>query len=110
MIAPFTRVIALGAATVDRFGSTDEPQARLHTSNIGRVTTGLGGAARNVAESLARLGVPVGLVTALGEDSDGQDIAAATTALGVAVETVAAPPGARTASYTAIFSGAGDLV
>jgi pseudouridine kinase len=110
MIAPFARVIALGAATIDRFGSTEEAEARLHTSNIGRVTTGYGGAARNVAEALARLRVPVRLVTALGDDPDGQAVAEATAAAGVKVEPVAAGPSSRTASYTAIFSGAGDLV
>jgi pseudouridine kinase len=110
MTPAFERVIAIGAATVDRFGTTLEAEARLATSNIGEVTTGFGGAARNVAETLARLAVPVRLVTALGGDADGAAIAGSARAAGFALDSVATGTGAASASYTAIFSGAGDLV
>ncbi len=41
------------------------------TSNVATATTSLGGVARNVAETLARLGRRVGLVSAVGADPDG---------------------------------------
>ena len=107
---PIARVLCVGASTTDRYGETSLPAASLHTSNIGQMRRCFGGAARNVAENLARLGIEVLLSTVVGDDSDGGQTLAATTAAGVAILGDPVLPGRRTASYTAIFDGAGELV
>jgi pseudouridine kinase len=106
----FSRAICIGACTIDRFGTTIDAKARLHTSNIGRLRTGFGGAARNVASNLARLGVPVMLASAVGQDPEGDAVLATTSEAGVDVSASIRVPGQRTASYTAIFDGSGELV
>lgn len=106
----FRRAVCVGASTIDRFGETAEPGAILHTSNIGRMRTSFGGAARNVAENLARLGVPTTLLSVVGADAEGEGALAATAAGGVDIGACLRVPGARTASYTAIFDGKGELV
>ena len=60
-------VVAIGAANIDINGYS--ASALLHEeSNPGRVELCAGGVARNIAENLARLGVEVELLTALGGD------------------------------------------
>jgi pseudouridine kinase len=106
----FASVHCIGGCVIDRSGETAERQARLHTSNIGTLVRSHGGAARNVAENLARLGVPVSLSTVVGGDEDGREALAATEAAGVDVSRCVVLEGRRTASYTAIFGGDGELV
>jgi pseudouridine kinase len=103
-------VLCFGGCTIDRFGRTTDEFARLYTSNIGVMRSSVGGAARNVAETLARLGRRVELVTAVGDDGEGRQILAHTAAAGVEVAHCRVLPGRRTASYTAILSGTGELV
>ena len=68
MTDPVT-VICIGGAAVDRKYRAAE---RLipETSNPARGVTAFGGVARNVAENLANLGVPVAIVSAVGDDHD----------------------------------------
>ena len=106
----FASVHCIGGCVIDRSGETAERQARLHTSNIGSLARSHGGAARNVAENLARLGVPVSLSTVVGRDEDGREVLAATEAAGVDVSRCRVIDGQRTATYTAIFGGDGELV
>ena len=106
----FKSVLCIGACVVDRSGKTADPEARLHTSNIGSLRKGHGGAARNVAETLARLGISVGLVTMVGDDEDGREALAVTAAAGVDTSRCRTSSGLATATYTAIFDGRGELV
>lgn len=106
----FRSVLCIGGCVVDRIGETLDETARLHTSNIGRMRSGFGGVARNVAESLARLGVPVRLVSRVGRDADGLSLVAATAAAGVDVSGIETDADLATASYTALFDGGGELV
>jgi pseudouridine kinase len=53
------------------------------TSNAGRARLTFGGVARNVAENLARLGVPVALMAAVGADFFGDALIAHCTAIGI---------------------------
>jgi pseudouridine kinase len=106
----FASVHCIGGCVIDLSGETAERKARLHTSNIGTLVRSHGGAARNVAENLARLGVPVSLSTVVGGDEDGRDVLTATEAAGVDVSRCIVVEGRRTATYTAIFDGDGELV
>jgi pseudouridine kinase len=70
------RVIVIGGSNVDIKGRSSGPY-RSGTSNPGVVTVSAGGVGRNIAENLARLGLDVSLITALGDDTNGQFLRAA---------------------------------
>ena len=79
------------------------------TSNPGTVVQELGGVARNVAEVLARLGVPTTLLAAVGADAMGDGVLSETRQLGVDVSLVQRVAGHSTAVYAAVFDEHGDL-
>jgi pseudouridine kinase len=106
--SPF-RVTIFGAAHIDRLVRTDGP-AVLGASNPGRARDTFGGVAFNIAASLARLGVPVSLVTRIGRDAAGNRVAAAVEDAGISHHWVSRAPAAPTATYHAILDNAGSLV
>jgi pseudouridine kinase len=79
------------------------------TSNPGQLRLSPGGVARNVAENLARLGLDVILITAVGEDQQGQQILEQTCATGINVEHCICVPEHPTGSYLAILDKRGIL-
>ena len=102
-------IICLGGAAVDRVYRLAAP-AVAGTSNPATVLGSAGGVARNVAELLARLGVPVSLVSAVGEDEGGRSLLADLAALGIDTAGTAAVAGAATAEYAAVTDPDGELV
>ena len=80
------------------------------SSNPARMSTGFGGVARNVAENLARLGVPVALVSRVGDDDSGRELLAGLDRSGVDRSAVREVVGAATAQYVALLDPAGELV
>jgi pseudouridine kinase len=106
---PAVLVTCVGGAVVDRKLQLLAPAVPA-TSNPARAADCLGGVARNVAENLARLGVPVALVTAVGDDPGGQAVRAGLEAAGVAVSGVRVVPGVQTAQYVAVFDPGHELV
>jgi pseudouridine kinase len=101
-------VVVIGGANVDVKCRTSA-SAVLRTSNPGHTTTTPGGVARNVAENLARLGVRVALVSAVGADAHGAALLDATHAAGVDVSAIARVD-EPTGTYTAILDVSGELV
>ena len=63
-------VICIGAALVDELFHAKE-ELLIATTNNAVVTKTAGGVSRNIANQLAILGVPVQLITVVGNDSDG---------------------------------------
>lgn len=102
-----TSILLAGAAHVDRYGRCDGPPV-VERSNPGRFSTMPGGAAFNVASSLAALGVEARLHSILGDDAEAGIIRAAAAARGVILH---AQGSARhpTASYTSIVGPDGAL-
>jgi pseudouridine kinase len=78
------RVVVAGGANIDLLGRSAEP---MHpgVSNPGRVRISPGGAGRNVAENLARLGARVNLISAVGAGPLGQWLIDRTALAGVDV-------------------------
>ena len=107
---PLPSVLCIGGCVIDRVGETQDAKERLYTSNIGVMRASFGGVARNVAENLARLGTSVAMASRLGDDPEGRDVLAASQAAGIDMSRVVIDPKRRTASYTAIFNGEGELV
>jgi pseudouridine kinase len=80
------------------------------SSNPCVATESPGGVARNVAENLARLGLRVQLMGALGSDVAAQTVLDQLHQLGVSTLPCATLPGGSTGSYTAVLDAQGQLV
>jgi pseudouridine kinase len=75
-------VLVIGTACLDIKGW---PQAALETGKSipGIIRTSVGGVGRNIAENLARLGVPTVLLSAVGRDRSGERVLMQTAAAGI---------------------------
>jgi len=101
-------VLVIGAASLDlkgRITGTIVPGA----SNPGTVQRSVGGVARNVAENLARLGVDVSLMTAVGDDSVGREILRQATETGIDTSQALVVEGGRTGAYLAVLDSTGII-
>ncbi len=103
------QLLCIGAANRDRKLRTTGP-ARLASSNPAAQTESAGGVARNIAENLARLGLPVQLLTAVGQDPAGQALLAEAAALGIRTQGSLQLAEVPTGSYTAVLDAQGDLI
>jgi pseudouridine kinase len=102
-----SEVIVIGGANVD-IKAKAQGELLSGTSNPGRVAIASGGVARNIAHNLARLDVPVALISAVGSDTFGRTLIAETEAAGVdcaMVLTTSKPTG----SYIAVLDTKGEL-
>ena len=79
------------------------------TSNPGRIYRAPGGVGRNIAHSLALLGIRTVLCSAVGNDSGGTAVKTATAAAGVDISAVFTCPDYPTGAYLAIQDETGDL-
>ena len=66
-------VVVIGAANID-IGGTAYKELIPADSNQGIITISFGGVGRNIAYNLAKLGVNVVFITALGDDTLGKDL------------------------------------
>lgn len=103
------RILCLGGAVMDRKYRLHAP-ARMETSNPAEGLRSHGGVARNVAETLAALGLKPEFVSAVGEDAAGRELLDHLRARGVEVGRALTISGARTAEYAALLDPAGDLI
>ena len=102
-------VVCIGGSNLDRKLRTLAP-LQLGTSNPVTQRETAGGVARNLAENLARLGLPVHLLTAVGEDAAGRELLAQAERLGIDTSGTLRAADAPTGSYTAVLDATGDLV
>lgn len=105
-----TPLLCIGGANIDRKLSSLSP-IRPGTSNPARlVKESPGGVARNIAENLARLGLPVQLLTAVGMDATGQGLLAQAESVGLDTRGSLRVPDAATGSYTAVLDANGQML
>jgi pseudouridine kinase len=102
-------VVCIGAANLDRKLRSLAPLS-LATSNPASQTESFGGVARNIAENLVRLGAPVSLFTATGNDTSGAALLAHAERLGIDVSGALRIDGANSGAYTAVLDQDGELV
>jgi pseudouridine kinase len=102
------QVIVVGGSCVD-VKAVAESLLVSATSNPGRVRITFGGVARNVAENLARLDVPVGLITAIGDDVIGRALAEQCVRLGIDCR-FSCQANTATDLYSAVLAPDGELV
>ncbi len=105
---PDPEVVVIGAACVDIKGRPYEALAS-GTSNRGQVRITPGGAARNIGDNLARLGVPTALLSVVGTDNYARMILEETAAAGVDTNYLRVSPGTRSAIYLAVLDDNGHL-
>lgn len=105
---PHAPALVIGSAGLDIVGCLRE---ELHpgTSNPAYIRRSFGGVARNVAENLARLGQPVRLITAVGEDHEGDTLIAELEQVGVEVHAVMRTPAYPTGTYLAVVDAEKQL-
>lgn len=101
-------VLVIGGTLFDAKGKPSV-NLRQNTSNPGLIRLSRGGAARNVAENLGRLGADAVLISAIGDDEVGHSLKEQTAAANVNVEHVRAIPGEHTGSYMAFLNSDGSL-
>jgi pseudouridine kinase len=94
-------VLVIGAAGLDVKGRVSIP-LQMGTSNPGVIRRSPGGVARNIAENLARLGVEVALISAVGEGWAGQYVMEQTQQAGVDVQHVLVRSDVRSGTYLAL--------
>jgi pseudouridine kinase len=100
-------VVVIGAASLDMKGRPKMPIVQ-GTSNPGYIRVSPGGVGRNVAENLARLGVSTALLSAVGNDSAGEQILDATGGGGVDVSRVIVSSECPSGSYLAVIDEHGS--
>lgn len=105
--APF--VAAVGGANMDIHGKP-AGVLRRHDSNPGAVHTSPGGVARNIAENLARLGINCRLISAVGNDQQGQLLLQHCRDAGIDVQYVQQIDSAQTSTYLSVLDRSGDMV
>ena len=108
---PAVTVIVCGGLNQDRIGRPDaHAPFLLGTSNPGTLEYHLGGVGRNIAECLARLDNHPVLLTAVGDDREGELCVEECRRLGIRVDdSVVRVKGLRTSTYLAVMDKAGDL-
>ncbi len=79
-------------------------------SNPGGSTSAPGGVGRNIAENIARLGVPCELVSVAGDDPDSDRLIASCEKLGIGVSRVARFEGEACSRYVCLLDADGSLV
>jgi pseudouridine kinase len=107
-VSPNPPVLVIGAASLDLKGHVTG-LLRPGASNPGLVRRSVGGVARNVAENLARLGVNVALMTAIGDDAIGQTVLRQAREIGIDTSPSLVVDGGRTGAYLAVLDSTGAL-
>ncbi len=101
-------IVCLGGSNIDR-KLRGLAALQMGNSNPAVSSESPGGVARNVAENLARLGLPVHLLSAFGEDAAGRSLLAQAKQLGVDSSASLIAADAPTGSYTAVLNPDGSL-
>jgi pseudouridine kinase len=102
-------ILCIGAANLDRKLRSLGTLA-MGTSNPARQDESFGGVARNIAENLARLGAPVALITAVGNDSSGHALLAHAEDAGIDTHGALKLEGMASGTYTALLDHDGEMV
>lgn len=102
-------IVGLGAANVDVHGRS-RAAIVMRDSNPGHLHTSVGGVTRNVLENLARQGLDVRLLTAIGGDVYGEMITRHSAAAGIDVSGVLRIEGAVSSCYIAVLDERGDML
>lgn len=102
-------VVCIGAANADITAYASGP-VTMGESNPSRIGITAGGVSRNIGENLQRLGVPVKLLSCIGDDVYGEKIRAECMAAGMDFSGVAVAAGKKSSTFIALIDEAGQLL
>ena len=102
-------VLCVGAANLDR-KLRSVAALQMGTSNPASAQQAFGGVARNIAENLARLGLPVALLTALGDDAAGQSLLEHAQQAGIDTRASLRLADTPSGTYTAVLDERGEML
>ena len=105
---PEAPVLVIGGAGVDMVGRL-KAELKQGVSNPANIRISFGGVGRNVAENLVRLGQPVRLITAIGDDLVGEQLVDLIEAAGVDVSAILRSDEHSTGSYLGVINSGGTL-
>ena len=100
--------VVVGGVNVDICGRSFHPLVE-SDSNPGRVSTSLGGVGRNIAHNMSLMGVDVRLLTAFGDDPNGQRVAASCSELGIDASHALRLAGETTSTYLYLTGPDGEM-
>ena len=101
-------VVVVGGINVDIGGRSHAPLVAAD-SNPGTVTTSLGGVGRNIAHNLRLMDVDVKLLSAYGDDPNGQLVESSCAALGINLKHALKVPGGTTSTYLYLTDPQGEM-
>ncbi len=101
-------VVVVGGVNVD-IGARSFSPLVAEDSNPGEVITSLGGVGRNIAHNMTLMGLDVRLLSAYGDDINGERVAASCSELGIDLSNALRVPGAATSTYIYITDPDGEM-
>jgi pseudouridine kinase len=108
LIAPDRFAVVIGGANMDLCGRATSDLV-MGSSNPGALTASAGGIGRNIAESLAQLGTKVEFVSAVGDDSWGEQLLDSCRDADVGIEHCLVTSNQATSTYLSIHGPDGTL-
>ena len=100
--------VVVGGVNMDIGGRSHAPLVAAD-SNPGTVTMSLGGVGRNIAHNLSLLGTDVRLLTAYGDDMNGERVAASCSELGIDLSRALKVAGGTTSTYLYLTDDRGEM-
>ena len=100
--------VVVGGVNVDIGGRSFAPLVEAD-SNPGSVSISLGGVGRNIAHNLSLLGTDVRMLTAYGDDLNGERVAASCSSLGIDLSHAQQIPGGTTSTYLYLTDPNGEM-
>lgn len=101
-------VVVVGGINVDICGCSFQPLVAAD-SNPGKVTTSLGGVGRNIAQNISQMGLQVRMLTAYGDDHNGERVATSCAQLGIDLRHALKVSGAVTSTYLYLTDPDGEM-
>ena len=101
-------VVVVGGVNVDIGGRSFSPLVAAD-SNPGQVRVSLGGVGRNIAHNLCLMGADVRMLTAYGDDLNGERVAASCSELGIDMSCAQKISGGTTSTYLYLTDPAGEM-
>ena len=101
--------VVVGGVNVDIGGTSFAPLIAAD-SNPGTVHVSLGGVGRNIAHNLSLMGIDVRMLTAYGDDVNGQRVAASCSELGIDISHARRITGGTTSTYLYLTDEKGEMV
>lgn len=108
VLTPESYVVVVGGLNVD-IGGQSFSELVPADSNPGAVSVSMGGVGRNIAHNLSLMGVNVKLLTAYGDDANGQQAGMACTRLGIDMSYAQQISGAVTSTYLYLADPKGEM-